>query len=319
MKGSLRLCLFVLLATATPAAADDLRPLYIEIAELGQSVYKLQIRTPPNVMPDNSPNIIFPDGCRTDQPLPHGGRVSCRDSILGSDLAVSFPRREVPNSTIVKVNLIGGESHTMALASGVRRFTMPRPETVAAVATQYTRLGAEHIWIGLDHLLFLLCLIWIAGTWRRIVITVTGFTIAHSLTLALSALKIVALPVPPVEAAIALSVLFLATEIVKGRRASLTWRHPIAVSCSFGLLHGLGFAAVLSEIGLPRTEVLTGLVFFNVGVEIGQVVFALGVVLLLRLGAALLGESMHDHARPVMGYAVGCMSAYWLIDRIAAF
>ncbi|MEL7186879.1 MAG: HupE/UreJ family protein, partial [Pseudomonadota bacterium] len=203
--------------------------------------------------------------------------------------------------------------------SGERRFVMPGKETAASVAGQYTWLGAEHIWIGFDHLLFLLCLIWIAGTWKRILITVTGFTIAHSLTLALSALEIVRLPVPPVEAAIALSVLFLAVEVTKGRRDSLTWQHPIAVSSSFGLLHGLGFAAVLGEIGLPQTEVLTGLIFFNVGVELGQVAFALGVVLLLRVATALLGESMQHHARPVMGYAVGCLSAYWLIGRVVAF
>ena len=159
-------------------------------------------------------------------------------------------------------------------------------EEVTTVAVQYTWLGMEHIWIGFDHLLFVLCLIWIAGSLRRILITITGFTLAHSVTLALSALQIVVLPVPPIEAVIALSVLFLATEIARGEggfngakgangaSGALTWRYPIAVSSTFGLLHGLGFAAVLNEIGLPQTELVTGLVFFNVGVEIGQVVFA---------------------------------------------
>lgn len=302
-----------------PASADDLRPLYIEIVEVGETAYRVQVKTPPTIMPDNSPDVVFPDGCRDAQPLPHGGRIDCNESMLGSDLLIRYPRHAVPNSTIVKVVVLGGESHTVALASGVRTFKLPGSEDVASVAAQYARLGAEHILIGIDHLLFLLCLIWIAGTWQRILITVTGFTLAHSITLALSALDVLVLPVPPVEAAIALSVLFLATEVTKGRRASLTWRYPIAVSSSFGLLHGLGFAAVLGEIGLPGTEVLTGLIFFNVGVEIGQVIFALGVVLLLRLGGALIGEMMNDRARPLMGYAVGCLSAYWLIDRVAAF
>ena len=319
MNGILRLVAIALLVVSQPVVADDLRPLYIEIVELEGNAYRVQVKAPPTVMPDNRPDLVVPEGCRTARPLPQGMQIACDDSLLGTELTIRYPQREVPNNTIVRINLNGGESHTMALASGVRVFTMPRSETVTSIAAQYTWLGAEHIWIGFDHLLFLLCLIWIAGTWRRILITVTGFTIAHSLTLALSALEVVRLPVPPVEAAIALSVLFLAVEVSKGRRDSLTWQHPIAVSSSFGLLHGLGFAAVLGEIGLPQREVLTGLIFFNVGVELGQVAFALGVIALLRVGTAVLGESMQHHARPVMGYAVGCLSAYWLIGRVAAF
>ena len=182
---------------------------------------------------------------------------------------------------------------------------------------QYTRLGIEHIWTGFDHLLFVLCLIWIAGTWRRILITITGFTLAHSITLALAALEIVRLPVPPIEAVIALSVMFLAVEITRGRRNNLTWNYPVAVSSSFGLLHGLGFAAVLNEIGLPRTELLTGLVCFNIGVEVGQVLFALGVVLVLQLvnqwaRFAVVGQT-------AVGYFVGGIATYWFFERTTGF
>ena len=150
-------------------------------------------------------------------------------------------------------------------------------------------------------------------------ITITGFTLAHSVTLALSALNIVRLSVPPTEAVIALSVLFLASEVTKGPRQNLTWRYPIAVSSSFGLLHGLGFAAVLNEIGLPQVEVITGLIFFNVGVEIGQVIFALIVILLLRGTALVAGGVALQRGRVLAGYAVGCIASYWLIDRLAAY
>ena len=312
------------IAIASAATADDLRPLYIQIDEEAENRYLLRIKTPPRVRADNVPRIVLPETCGTTLCARATTVIHCTHALHGAELTISYPRREVANPTVVRVNLLTAESHTMALSSGTRRFRMPGPEDVATVAVQYTWLGAEHIWGGFDHLLFLVCLIWIAGNWKRIVITITGFTVAHSITLALSALDVVRLPVPPTEAVIALSVLFLATEVAKGpHRAggagsgSLTWRYPITVSSAFGLLHGLGFAAVLNEIGLPQVEVITGLIFFNIGVEIGQVIFALGVVLLLR-GAALAGLDL-DRGRSVAGYAVGCVAAYWLIDRLVAF
>ncbi len=131
----------------------------------------------------------------------------------------------------------------------------------------------------------------IAGTWRRILITITGFTIAHSITLALSALGLVRVPIPAVEAAIALSIVFLAVEIVRGDKTSLTYRYPIAVSSSFGLLHGFGFAAVLGETGLPQTEIPAALLFFNVGVELGQIAFVLAVVPRISSFASWAGRS----------------------------
>ena len=300
------------------AAADDLRPLVVEINEEAEHRYLLRVRTPPRVLPDNVPRIVFPQACNNESARAPA-LITCAEPPYGAELSIRYPRREVANPTVIRVNLAAGESYTVALSSGVRKFNMPRPEDVATVARQYAWLGTEHIWIGFDHLLFLVCLIWIAGSWKRIVITITGFTLAHSVTLALSALEIVRLPVPPIEAVIALSVLFLASEVAKGPRQNLTWRYPIAVSSAFGLLHGLGFAAVLNEIGLPQAEVITGLVFFNVGVEIGQVIFALAVILLLRGTTLVIGDAALQHGRVAAGYAVGCVAAYWLIDRLVAF
>ena len=304
---------------ASLVAADDLRPLVVEINEHTNHRYLLRIRTPPQVLPNNVPQVVFPKTCSVGESTRGPTLIACVDPPHGAELSIRYPRHELANPTVVRVNLETGESHTMALSSGVRSFRMPGPEDVVSVARQYLWLGAEHIWIGFDHLLFLVCLIWIARTWKRIVITITGFTLAHSVTLALSALEIVRLPVPPIEAVIALSVLFLASEVTRGPRRNLTWRYPIAVSSAFGLLHGLGFAAVLNEIGLPPVEVVTGLVFFNVGVEIGQVIFALGVVLLIRAATWIAGDPVLQRGRVVAGYAVGCIAAYWLIERLAGF
>ena len=151
-------------ATASLAAADDLRPLYIEINEDAGYRYLLRIKTPPRVLADNVPQIVLPETCRARKSARAPMLVNCADALYGAELSIRYPRREVANSTVVKVNLVTGESHTMALSSGVRNFRMPGPEDVATVAAQYAWLGAEHIWSGFDHLLFLVCLIWIAGT-----------------------------------------------------------------------------------------------------------------------------------------------------------
>jgi hydrogenase/urease accessory protein HupE len=205
--------------------------------------------------------------------------------------------------------------------------TIPETESFGAVARDYLSLGVQHILEGYDHLLFLVCLLLIAGTGRRIVITVTGFTIAHSITLVLSTLGVVRVPVPPVEAAIALSIVFLAVEIVRGNRDALTYRYPIAVASAFGLLHGFGFAAVLGETGLPQTEIPTALLFFNVGVEIGQLLFigaVIGVYQLVRVtGTAMLDRDFSlDALRPLQtpaAYAVGILASFWLVERVASF
>ena len=151
------------------------------------------------------------------------------------------------------------------------------------IAKDYTSLGVRHILEGYDYLLFLACLIMIAGTGRRILITVTGFTVAHSITLALSAFNLLRVPSAPVEAVIALSIVFLASEIAKEPRDTLTYKYPALVSVAFGLLHGLGFASVLRQIGLPQTEIVMGLLFFNIGVEIGQLAFIAMIILIYKL------------------------------------
>jgi hypothetical protein len=169
----------------------------------------------------------------------------------------------------------------------------------------------------------------IAGSWRRILVTITGFTVAHSMTLALAALNLVWVPIPPVEAVIALSIVFLAVEIARRRRDTLTWRYPIAISGSFGLLHGFGFASVLNEIGLPQTEIPAALLFFNVGVEIGQILFV-ALLFLVVTGLSMFGMwqgemksksrlFVPDYLIRPAAYLVGVLAVYWTIDRIAGF
>jgi hydrogenase/urease accessory protein HupE len=186
------------------------------------------------------------------------------------------------------------------------------------VAWDYTLLGGDHILSGFDHLTFVLALLLLVSGARRLLITVTSFTLAHSITLAAATLGVLWVPGPPVEAVIALSILFLAGELVKVNRdePSLTARSPWIVAFAFGLLHGFGFAGALGDIGLPQGEVALALLMFNIGVEIGQLVFV-GAILVLVL--ALRRLDWPDWVRQVPAYGIGGIAAFWLIERVAGF
>ncbi len=190
--------------------------------------------------------------------------------------------------------------------------------SASRAAKRYTILGFEHILEGLDHLLFVLALLFLVEGWWMLIKTITAFTVAHSITLGLATLGFVSLPSAPVEAAIALSIVFLASEIVwKSRgRSSLAARAPWVVAFAFGLLHGLGFAGALAEIGLPPSEIPIALLFFNVGVELGQLTF---VAAALVVGWAFLqipaAQRWETSAQLILVYGIGTIATYWMIER----
>ena len=195
---------------------------------------------------------------------------------------------------------------------------MPSPGTKGAIAWVYLRLGVEHILQGIDHLLFVLGLLLIVGSRYTLIKTITAFTIAHSITLAIATLGYASAPVPPLNAAIALSILFLGPEIVRVWRGetSFTIRHPWVVAFVFGLLHGFGFASGLTTIGLSRVEIPVALLLFNVGVEIGQLFFVLIIVLLER-SFRILEVRWPRWTEMLPAYTVGSLGAFWTIQRVA--
>ena len=216
----------------------------------------------------------------------------------------------------------------MMLTPSEKSWQVEPAPTAMDVMVDYTILGIEHILIGLDHLLFVLGLLVIAGTTKRILLTVTGFTLAHSITLFMSTLGIISLPIGPVEAVIALSILFLAYEITRHRKDSWTYQAPVIVSFSFGLLHGLGFASALGDVGVVADQLLLSLLFFNVGVELGQLIFiamvvisylALKEVYLLLRHRAFIPAASVLRVELVIAYCIGIPSAYWVIERSAGF
>lgn len=327
----------LILAAAPLAQAHDARPNYVQITETEPNTFSVSWKVPSSIPGGALPYPVMPEGCVSErQPAWQknaaeymGQQVfQCTEPLSGRVVGIEFPIINPSLSTLYKIKLANGEQHVRILKPSETEWTVPDAENRFAVATEYTWLGIEHIWIGIDHLLFVACLLFIAKTTRRILITITGFTVAHSITLALSALDLVRIATPPVEAAIALSVVFMAWEIARGDTSSLTHRFPVAVSSSFGLLHGFGFAAVLRDIGLPQTELPTALLFFNVGVEIGQILFVLALLIgffVLRPALKRLLLSARDHEvhwsslTAPASYAIGSIASFWLIDRVSGF
>jgi hydrogenase/urease accessory protein HupE len=325
----LGLALAIIALIAAPAQAHDARPLAITITEQADGEYLTTMRVPPTVAGDNLPVLEWPLACMA---LPDEGAglqavfsvrqaVRCEGGIAGKQLTVSYPIYNPSLPTLFRLESADGSVVTQLLRPNEPEWVVPVEPSLLQVAGDYLRLGVEHIWSGIDHLLFVAGLLLLAGSIRRVLLAVTGFTIAHSITLSLAALDLVHLPIAPVEAAIALSILFLAREIVSPHPAGLAIRHPILVSSSFGLLHGFGFASVLQEIGLPTGELATGLLSFNIGVEIGQILFILAALALfwivrkaLKLEHTLSFE-IEGRPRRIAGYALGIPAAFWFVER----
>ncbi|MBQ0772245.1 MAG: HupE/UreJ family protein [Sphingomonadales bacterium] len=324
---------FLLLVCGSPAQAHESLPVVIVIEEKADDIFALRMQLPPAIDSSNTPDIAMPSQCRPLKPLQQSGQTGlyrCKQAIGDGALHWTYPKQLPSIPTFVRLALLSGETHTLLVGPGETTMHLPVQESWQSVALQYLEMGIEHLLFGYDHLIFLLCLIWIAGTFRRVLLAVTGFTLAHSITLALSAMSVIRISVPPVEAAIALSIIFLAREIAIGRRDTLTWRHPMLISSLFGLLHGLGFAAALNEIGLPQTQLVTGLAFFNIGVELGQcaiVAAVFGAIALGRrfvpklasAGFKLNSPSLPAISRRVTIMAAGGLSAFWFIDRTTGF
>lgn len=310
---------------ASVAWAHESRPIYLQFEEIAPNNYLLQWKLPQSLSELHWPQLLLPRDCTliSQQSLSLESahqRVQtalCENPLPGRQLALNFVRN--PSlALLVQVKLLNGQHYGQLLKPGQSHWQLLTAETPSIVAKQYLLLGMAHIWSGIDHLLFVACLLFIAGTPRRLLITLTGFTLAHSLTLVAASLNWFRLPVAPVEAVIALSIVFLATEIARPMHQSWTWRYPLSVSVSFGLLHGFGFAAVLDETGLPQTQLPLALFHFNLGVELGQLLFVAACMSTFFLGRVLLVHRFDVDWPRVASYGVGGLASFWLFDRLAA-
>jgi hydrogenase/urease accessory protein HupE len=257
---------------------------------------------------------VFPGACRLEGP-----RLVCRSSGLVGEIA--FPWLEgTLTRVVVDVEWRNG-THLLRVASpgspSVRIYGIQTTglRALAPIVLDYTSLGVEHILTGFDHLLFVVALSLLVRRGRQLLATITAFTLAHSVSLALTVLGFVHVPSPPVEASIALSIVLVCGECLRPA-GSLTQRAPWAVAFAFGLLHGLGFASALLDLGVPEQHVPTALLCFNLGVELGQL-----AIIAVVLGVRWLVRRLHlarDWMRPGLIYAMGSLAAFWSIDRVRA-
>jgi len=306
-----------LLLLALPAGAHEARPVAVTISDQGRGLYAVDLRAPSSIDADNHPVIVWPADCSAIT----SRLVRCARPLAGRSIAVAWPVYNPAVTTLLRYQTLEGATHTAVLPPSETQWTVPARLTASGVIRSYFRLGVEHILGGPDHLLFVAGLLLIAGSLRRIVLAVSGFTLAHSLTLSLAALGLIHVPIAPTEAAIALSILFLAREALRNDARSVALRYPVVVSATFGLLHGLGFAAALGEVGLPDREIPWALLFFNVGVEAGQLTFILAVIGLAGLARRLLATTRaiawtRLHGRVAAGYLIGIPAAFWLWQRL---
>jgi hydrogenase/urease accessory protein HupE len=314
-----------LLLSAASALAHDARPAYLELVATDATVFELRWKRP--VLGGRSPTMemALPAACRDVVPpvssnlgdaLLERRLIDCGAAGLAGE-QIHFPGLDQTLSDVlVRIVLADGGTFTKLVKASRSWVVVEGPRSTWAVAWQYLELGVAHILLGFDHLLFVLALLLIVRGWRRLLATVTAFTVAHSITLAAATLGFVRVPGPPVEATIALSIVFLASELVKINHGqqSLTARAPWLVAFAFGLLHGFGFAGALADVGLPRAEIPLALLTFNVGVELGQIAFV-SVALAAVWALGRVRKDWPSWAAQVPAYGIGTIAAFWLVER----
>ena len=324
MKRSAFVAVVLALLCTSAAFAHELRPGYLELREVDSERYALLWKRPTGGEVEIRIAPVIPEGCKLATPdrqqLTPGavlvrGTLTCAGGLAGKTLRIDGLETTVTD-VLVRIQHADGRLDSHLLKPMNPSVTLGERTTGWQRSRAYLRLGVEHILLGVDHLLFVLGLLLIVADRWMLLKTITSFTIAHSITLAIATLGYASAPLPPLNAAIALSILFLGPEIVRRWRGetSFTIRHPWVVAFAFGLLHGFGFASGLTTMGLPKAEIPVALLLFNVGVEVGQLFFVAMIVALERAFRTLeIRWPRWVEALP--GYAVGSLGAYWTIQR----
>ncbi len=313
---------------AGSATAHEVRPAYLALRETAPDRFEVLFKVPTRgdrvlrlapVLPDacaagGVPRVEMVPGARVTRFAVH-----CKEGLEGRTVGVEGLSATLTD-VLVRIERVDGTVQVGRLQPTSPPLVVEAAPSWLEVARTYTALGVEHILLGIDHLLFVLALLLLIRSCGRLAATITAFTVAHSFTLAVATLGGVHVPGPPVEAMIALSIVFVAAEIVHGRRshAGVTARAPWIVAFTFGVLHGLGFAGALAEIGLPQNAIPLALFAFNVGVELGQLAFVAAVLLAWGLvrGLGLQGPGW---LAEVPAYTIGGLATFWTLQRVAGF
>jgi hydrogenase/urease accessory protein HupE len=331
MKGlSNTLVLLVLFVLApTLALAHEVRPGYLDLRETEPGLFEATWKVPGLGEYRLAIEPAYPQFCQmlgesvtshADNTFIEHRQIHCERS-LGGERILIRGLDATQTDVLVNIQMADGGVVTGRLTPSHPDFVVPAQPSRLGVFSTYLQLGVEHILTGVDHLLFVLCLILLVQDIRKLLLTVTAFTFAHSITLAAASLGFVNVPRAPVEATIALSIVFLASELLRDphQRSDITQTYPWLIAFSFGLLHGLGFAGALAEIGLPHGEIPLALFSFNVGVELGQLAFIAAVLSLAYLTrTVVMRRGAPPWAPRAAAYVIGCLASYWVFERLAA-
>lgn len=324
----LLLCLLLLWPVAH---AHPLAPALLELRQLPAaegSLYAVQWRTSASQLRGGELEPRLPAGCQPvsavqvaageNQSIVQHWQMQCGAAgVVGRSIGISGLERS-PINVILRIETLKGQASTQLLDAAQPSYTVPTATAIPPVFQSYLDLGVEHLLLGVDHVLFVIGLFLLVQGIRTLVLTITAFTLGHSITLALATLGVLSVPSALTELAIAASIVMLAYELARPRPQSLFRRRPWLMACAFGLLHGLGFAGALGEVGLPQGEIPLALLAFNIGIELGQ----LSVIALLALCVhALRATARHQPGIQrswitlVPAYVIGSLAMYWCMER----
>lgn len=309
--------------------ADILKPAYLEVIQKTDNTYRVLLKVPvkANVKPIIKLKSI--EACKEIKPIQ--SRVNdaylerydlvCSDNGLKGKIIELQGLEKAGINLLLRLEFLDNSSQSVVLKGSENTYKIKEDASPFQIIKTYTWLGITHILMGFDHLLFVFSLLLIVKNIRRLLWTISAFTLAHSITMAGATLGFVHVPQQPVEAIIALSILFLAMEIVHEKRGKigLTAKYPWIIAFTFGLLHGFGFAGALAEIGLPQQAITLALIFFNIGVELGQLMFVSTVILLILILRYIVASELIEKIEMVGVYVIGTVSAFWMFERVLAF
>lgn len=317
--------LILMCGVLTFSYAHEVRPAYLEIKEVNDYIYKIIWKVPllnqrvPDIQPiiGDGANLASYNQKKELEALIDYKNLTLNQDIGGLSLRITNLEKTLID-VIVRLERSNGEINTFLIQPSDPEAVIPTSSSPWQVAKTFGVLGVEHILLGWDHLLFVFGLMLLIRKRRLLITTITAFTIAHSITLIFASLGILRLPSAPVETVIALSIVFLGREYILMQRGekSMTAERPWLVAFIFGLLHGCGFAGALASIGIPNHAVMTSLLSFNLGVEVGQLIFVASLLLIYYLAIRLLKVKLPDWSLPLPGYAIGGMAAFWFITRL---
>lgn len=321
-----------LLGNASIANAHALQPGYLELSLAGKQQYDVVWKIPMVREQPMAITAVLPENCnprKAPSPVWDGAAyisrwtATCTGGLEGGQIRIDG-LGTTTTDVLVRFEFATGATEARRLTPENASFVVPAQPSRFEVVQTYLSLGLDHILTGIDHLLFVLALLLLLQDLRSVIITITAFTIAHSLTLAGATLGWVQVPGPPVEAVIALSIVFVASRIVANTRENpdLMARYPWSIAFVFGLLHGFGFAGALAEIGLPQDSIPMALLFFNLGIELGQllfVIFCFATIAVYRTITRRRDHPLPAWGRTVPAYAIGSLAVFWVIERVNSF